>query len=87
MLCWTLLYVSPGLPPRSLLKKENGRQSAPQRLKPHSKGSGYGTAEAVPLSKTEYVNKLLDMFEAVGNGIEAAFGEGVTAGEAFEREP
>jgi hypothetical protein len=34
-------------------------ETVPQRLKPHSKFSGYGTAEAVPLSKAEYFNKLL----------------------------
>ncbi len=34
-------------------------ETVPQRLKPHSKCSGYGTAEAVPSSKTEYFNKRL----------------------------
>jgi hypothetical protein len=34
-------------------------KAVPQRLKPHCKYSGYGTAEAVPLSKTEYFNKVL----------------------------
>ena len=34
-------------------------ETVPQRLKPHCKCSGYGTAEAVPLSKAEYFNKLL----------------------------
>jgi hypothetical protein len=37
-------------------------ETVPQRLKPHCKCSGYGTAEAVPLSKTEYLNKLLVEF-------------------------
>jgi hypothetical protein len=42
-----------------LLKKvENKAKTVPQRLKPDCKCGTYGTAEAVPLSKTEYFNKL-----------------------------
>jgi hypothetical protein len=33
-------------------------ENVPQRLKPFCDYSGYGTAEAVPLSKTEYFNTL-----------------------------
>src|SRR5258708_38458031 len=45
---------------RSLLEKiENKAKTVPQRLKPDCKCGTYGTAEAVPLSKTEYFNKLL----------------------------
>src|SRR5258708_33381987 len=45
---------------RSLLEKSrNKAKTVPQRLKPDCKCGTYGTAEAVPLSKTEYFNKLL----------------------------
>ena len=37
---------------RSLLMKVAGSEVVPQRLKPNCNGSVYGTAEAVPLSKT-----------------------------------
>jgi hypothetical protein len=36
-------------------------KSVPQRLKPHFKDIPYGTAEAVPLIKTESFNKFLDI--------------------------
>ncbi len=42
-----------------------GTQAVPQRLKPRRKYSGYGTAEAVPLSKTEYFNKQDGVFQRV----------------------
>jgi hypothetical protein len=42
-----------------LEKVENKAKTVPQRLKPDCKCGTYGTAEAVPLSKTEYFNKLL----------------------------
>jgi hypothetical protein len=38
-------------------KGRNRAKPAPQRLKPHCKCSTYGTAEAVPLSRTEYFKK------------------------------
>jgi hypothetical protein len=36
------------------LKKRLTKQSVPQRLKPHVKRDFCGTAEAVPLSKTDF---------------------------------
>jgi hypothetical protein len=36
-------------------------KGVPQRLKPHCKDIPYGTAEAVPLIKTESFNKLSDI--------------------------
>jgi hypothetical protein len=42
------------------LKEERQKaKPVPQRLKPRCIGTTYGTAEAVPLSKTEYFNNLL----------------------------
>jgi hypothetical protein len=40
-------------------KGRNRAKPEPQRLKPHCKYGIYGTAEAVPLSKTGYSNKFL----------------------------
>jgi hypothetical protein len=36
-------------------------KSVPQRLKPHCKKSTYGTAEAVPLSKTDFFSILFSL--------------------------
>jgi hypothetical protein len=38
-------------------------ESVPQRLKPHYEQNICGTAEAVPLSKTDFFNTLLNPFE------------------------
>jgi hypothetical protein len=47
----------PGL--KRLLKKCLAKQkSVPQRLKPHYERDNYGTAEAVPLSKTDFFSTL-----------------------------
>jgi hypothetical protein len=59
-----------------LEKVENKAKTAPQRLKPDCKCGTYGTAEAVPLSKTEYFNKLLGSTLAAVIGSK---GEGLTA--------
>ena len=39
-------------------KMPRGPKSVPQRLKPHCKQSSFGTAEAVPLSETDFFNTL-----------------------------
>ena len=43
--------------PSGLAEKEVRKATLPQRLKPECKYSDYGTAEAVPLSKTEYSSR------------------------------
>jgi hypothetical protein len=49
-----------GLWPQELVEKGNAQtKNVPHRLKPRFKHCTYGTAEAVPLSKTEYFNKPL----------------------------
>ena len=52
-----------GLNSHGLVEKGSiNSETVPQRLKPQSKKSNYGTVEAVPLSKTEYFNKFLVQF-------------------------
>ena len=58
-----------------LKKSPEGRKTVPQRLKPETKQEAYGTAEAVPLSKTRHSLLLL----GVGVVVEAEVGDEVFA--------
>jgi outer membrane lipoprotein carrier protein len=45
-----------------MLAKESAEKSVPQRLKPHYEQSTCGTAEAVPLSKTDFFSSLYQRY-------------------------